>query len=1034
MKKILIFSIALFLSLLHVTFSQYNTLQILEQVKQHKTLPKKQETLQKDAISKISNSLSRTQHLFPKTKNPSSSNSLPSILNLSFPNNANSNSFYIVEDFRIHWDKNFNTPRFIEPQKLNVLVGSKYHNFALGNAFYAFVENFSNLFQLKDPKNELKEKENIVTSDKFVVIRYSQHYNDIPIWGKEILAHFNKTGELSLIISNIVPTLNIKFPNNVKINQSYATSIALNDLRNKTIFEEIPEPLMKYFSNQLQKTELYYFWDDPAQVPKLVWVVELRPNLYEKYRYFIDAETGTIVQYYRANPSDGPTTGMGIDLFNVNRKLNVFLNQGRYYLVDATKPMFNNNISKPDGVIVTYTNNYSDLSKTSRPNVVSSNSSTFNDPVAVSLHYHMGLVYDYYYTAFNRNSIDGNKKNVVGIIHVTDNGQSVANAFWTGEFMVFGDGDNAFLPLARGLDVVAHEFTHGVVQYTVDLEYKFQSGALNEGFADWGGAMVDREDWLIGEDVVNPQYFPSGTMRNMSDPHNQAYPGHPNWLPAHMNEYQDLPLEKDNGGVHINVGIINKATYLIGNAIGKDKLEKIYYRVLDKRYLTKQANFIDFRIACERSAKELFGDNSTELLAVKNAFDDVGIGSSGASSPEPDLPPVRGNHYILAVDQQMNYLYRLNEILRSPSDIIKISNNPVFTESGSVIAPLENGAGAFYIDFNNNIRFIDLNNLTDEEIAGEGIYRSIAISGGKFPKIAVTLTDYSPQILIYDINSDSVKIIDLYTPTTTHTVETIEPLFAVNLSWTPSGKYLAYDVINVRFELNGDTTYYAEVNLLDPNSGRILRITPPMPYGIHLASPTFSQTNDNRIAFVIWNEFTNTSSIVIGDLYTGNASQIVQSSLLSDQISTLTFSPNDTAILFQSFQPSYNQYVLYKIKLKSDKFSPDGYPYVYATEAGIPRWYAVGIRSSADLETQTVIPFQITNYDNEINISLPDSLFNESITVSLYNILGHLLITKNFNSYVNQVKLNLDGYPSGIYLVQIQIRHQDYVSKIIFNY
>jgi len=1029
MKKLLTFLIAVLFSTSSIALAQINTFELLEKIKQNKIPPKK-DKIPQQTVAKSFSHFSRFS-TFLATQQKKTSTQSPAILNFSPQSKSDGNPFYTFASFDIYWDKNFITPRFIQPKNSPSLVGSKYYNFALSNVFFSFIEAHKNIFQIQDPKQELKETETINTLDRETVIRYSQYFKEIPIWGKEILAHFNKTGELTFINSNTVPTFDENTPNEAKISSSNAISTALSDLKRRTFFQDIPTDLLKLFSEPLQKANLFYFWDDPKQKPTLVWVVEIRPNLYEKFRYFIDAQTGEIVQFYQANPSDGPTKGSGIDLFNQNRTLNIFQSQGVYYLVDASKPMFNNNINQPDGVIVTYTNNYSDLTKTSRPAVVSSTSTNFNDPVAVSLHYHLGLVYDYYYSKFNRNSVDGKKKNIVGIIHITQNGESMANAFWNGEFIAVGDGGDIFYPLARGLDVIAHEFTHGVVQFTVDLEYKFQSGALNEGFADWGGAMVDRDDWLIGEDVVNPNYFPSGTNRDMSDPHNKTYPGDPNWLPAHMNEYQDLPLEKDNGGVHINVGIINKATYLIGNAIGKDKLEKIYYRVLDKRYLTKQANFVDFRLACERSAKELFGDNSPELLAVKNAFDAVGIGNSGGSSPDPDLPPVFGQHFILAVDQQLNLLYRLNEVLKSQSDIVKISKQPVYTESGSVIAPIENGVGVFYIDFNNNVRYIDLANLTDEEVAGESIYRSIAISGGKSPKIAATFIDYAPQIYIYDIAKDSTKVINLYTPTTSHSGEITEPLFAVNLSWTPSGKYLAYDAINVRYELNGDTTYYAEVNLLEPNSGTIIRIIPPMPRGIHIASPMFSQTNDNRIAFAVWDEFNQVAGLFIGDLFSGNVSQIAQSSLLTDQIATPVFSPNDTAILFQSFQPNLQQYVLYKIKLKKDKFTPDGNPYVYATGAGIPRWYAVGIRNDVS-ESNNPQPFTVQTSNRQIIISLNQSIPNLPVEIRIHDILGLPRIIKHFNSYENPFKFSIEELNSGVYFIQIVIGNQTFCSKFLY--
>ena len=89
------------------------------------------------------------------------------------------------------------------------------------------------------------------------------------------------------------------------------------------------------------------------------------------------------------------------------------------------------------------------------------------------------------------------------------------NAYWNGVFMAYGDGAEAFGPLSDGLDVAAHEMTHGIIQHTADLEYKSQSGALNESIADIFAAMVDSDDWLLGEDIVVAEFFSSGALRSL---------------------------------------------------------------------------------------------------------------------------------------------------------------------------------------------------------------------------------------------------------------------------------------------------------------------------------------------------------------------------------------------------------------------------------------------------------------------------------------------------------------------------------------
>jgi len=136
-------------------------------------------------------------------------------------------------------------------------------------------------------------------------------------------------------------------------------------------------------------------------------------------------------------------------------------------------------------------------------------------------------------------------------------------------------------PLAGALDVAGHKMTHGVIENTARLEYRNQSGAMNESFADIFGALIDRDDWTLGEDVVKSNSFPSGALRSLENP-NQGGQRDPGYQPMSMGQYvylRDTPSE-DNGGVHINSGIPNHAFYLFATAAGmnKDKAEKVYYQ------------------------------------------------------------------------------------------------------------------------------------------------------------------------------------------------------------------------------------------------------------------------------------------------------------------------------------------------------------------------------------------------------------------------------------------------------------------------
>lgn len=132
---------------------------------------------------------------------------------------------------------------------------------------------------------------------------------------------------------------------------------------------------------------------------------------------------------------------------------------------------------------------------------------------AVDAHYHAGKVYDYYKNVHNRNSIDGKGKTIRSAVNY---GVNVNNAFWNGQQMIYGDG-RRFITLSGSLDVVAHELTHAVTEYSADLRYVNQSGALNESFSDVFGYFVDPTNWDVGDAVFTPGVS-GDALRSLSNP------------------------------------------------------------------------------------------------------------------------------------------------------------------------------------------------------------------------------------------------------------------------------------------------------------------------------------------------------------------------------------------------------------------------------------------------------------------------------------------------------------------------------------
>jgi len=244
-----------------------------------------------------------------------------------------------------------------------------------------------------------------------------------------------------------------------------------------------------------------------------------------------------------------------------------------------------------------------------------------------------GATYDLFRRVFGRNSIDERGMRLDSSVHY---GREYDNAFWNGRQMVYGDGDGElFKRFTIAIEVIGHELTHGVIQYEADLEYRDQPGALNESFADVFGSLVKQyrrrqtakaADWLIGQGL-----FAAGVngraLRSMKEP-GSAYDDETlgtDPQPGHMRDY--VRTREDNGGVHINSGIPNRAFYETAIRLGGyawTKAGQIWYVTLRDK-LRPTSTFKDAARWTMAVARELYGAGSLEHEAVRHGWAAVGL-------------------------------------------------------------------------------------------------------------------------------------------------------------------------------------------------------------------------------------------------------------------------------------------------------------------------------------------------------------------------------------------------------------------------
>jgi Zn-dependent metalloprotease len=261
-----------------------------------------------------------------------------------------------------------------------------------------------------------------------------------------------------------------------------------------------------------------------------------------------------------------------------------------------------------------------------------------------------GVTYDLYNDVYQRNSIDGNGMRLDSTVHYR---QGYDNAFWDGEQMVYGDGDEdlpaeerLFNRFTIALDIIGHELTHGVTQFEAKLQYFQQPGALNESMSDVFGSLVkqyqtkqiaNEADWIIGAGLLTENVNGIG-IRSMKAP-GTAYDDPvlgKDPQPAHMRDY--VNTISDNGGVHINSGIPNHAFYITAVELGGfawEKAGQIWYVTL-KDKLGANSKFQDCANLTYQTAGELFGAGSIEQQAVRKGWSEVGLTVGTGPTPEPE--------------------------------------------------------------------------------------------------------------------------------------------------------------------------------------------------------------------------------------------------------------------------------------------------------------------------------------------------------------------------------------------------------------
>ncbi|MHC2833104.1 neutral peptidase B [Bacillus sp. F9_6S_D1_P_5] len=520
-----------------------------------------------------------------------------------------------AEEQKIQYHQEFKTPAYIgEEWKAPEGLDKK-------ETVFQYLESKKDMFKLAgnidkhfNVVGEEKDAESGTTHVKLV-----EKHNNIPVYGSDQTVTLDKENNVKAFFGQVIPNLEDKnIPAFAKISAEQAETIAKADIE-----KEIGA--VKNYDGV--KKDLYVYEKDGNYYLAYLVKASISKPAPGYWHYFVDATNGNVIEKYNAVDH---ITGFGYGVLGAKQSFEIAQDEktGAFHLFDGKRGQGVHTFDA-ENMDENLFNIFSQWFGHTGIEVESKNK-FFDDKAAVDAHVNAGKVYDYYKKTFNRNSFDDKGAKLISSVHV---GESWNNAAWNGIQMMYGDGDGTtFVPLSAGLDVIGHELTHAVTEHTANLVYKNESGALNESLSDIMGVMVEKKSWDLGADIYTPGK-PGDALRSLKDPASIPNPLKPGeGYPDHYNKRYTGTA--DNGGVHINSSINNKAAYLVSDGgehygvkvtgVGREATEKIYYRALTK-YLTANSDFKMMRQAALQSAEDLYGKNSKAVQAVTKAYDAVGV-------------------------------------------------------------------------------------------------------------------------------------------------------------------------------------------------------------------------------------------------------------------------------------------------------------------------------------------------------------------------------------------------------------------------
>ncbi len=862
--------------------------------------------------------------------------------------------------------------------------------------------------------------------------RYAQYINGVEVEGAQFILH-SRNGILKKANGRLVSNL----PQNAVASLSFSQAIALAKKHVKADYFYWEKPALENWYKQLKEDKDATFYPEE----KLVYIDANYSQNGENYKLaykldlfyhgpkehttvFIDAQNGEVV-FEAEGCHTGTVNGVANTKYHgVQDIVTDSVNPTKYVLLDVTRGggvETYNNFRKTDFVNAQLFEDTDNYWNNFNPQL---------NEVGTDVHWATGKSYDYYLNEHSRNSYDDLGSKLISYVHYDS---LYFNASWNGLFMRYGDGNGN--PLTS-IDVIGHELSHGVTEYTANLVYAYEPGALNESFSDIFGTAIefhsfgDSANWIMG--------IRDFKLRDLSNPNSYGDPD--TYLGSFWNG-----TASDNGGVHTNSGVQNYWYYLLcegGNgvndngdffmvdSIGMQKASKIAYRNL-AYYLTPSSQYIDARQGAIEAAADLYGNCANEVMQTMQAWYAVGV---GANTLAPDIEIAKVNWPISACglgaqeDVSFDFVFHrsgCNDSVIAVGDSVELSyavnNGPLVTEYFIPTTPVKN---------NDTIKYT-FNQKVDLSVPG-------GYSFDFFTNYSKDLLPHNNEITNYNVSSN-----DFIATKDSVTFESGRAFHENNFYFLTS-----------RLNSTAMTSFYAKNTGL---SGLMLtgkNVSANLDTNFS-DSTMFLINPDYQADFCTCIDATNwtyaTLSFDLKQTYssayqflgvTGDPSKFAASMRVvvnGQQIGGLYHPTTPTSDLFKRHFVVLDAYVGQQFELcfqgkhffdRQSDFTPtfgdnsyiDNIKYEDAKWVSIPEFEAQDVRIMPN-PAQSVFAIELNSYTStEAKISIVDQLGR--------------VVFKSQNQVergINKVPVDLSGFAAGVYLINIELNNNTVVKKLLLN-